>query len=58
MCVCLPYMNIPVQVVGLRDVFGKADIPSEVLVDDNNIVLLLPEFVVPKNIKSIVYNLV
>lgn len=45
---CLSCMNIPVQVVGLRDVFGKADIPSEVLIDNNNIVQLLPEFVVPK----------
>lgn len=44
-------MNIPVQVVGLRYVFGKADVPSEVLIDNNNIVMLLPEFVVPKNIK-------
>lgn len=48
---CLSCMNIPVQVVWLRDVFGKADVPSEVLVDNNNIVQLLPEFVVPKTLK-------
>lgn len=38
----------PVEVVGLGQVFGEADVPREVLVNYNVVVVLQPDFVVPK----------
>lgn len=37
----------PIKVVGLRQMFREADFPWEVLIDDNIVVLLQAQFIVP-----------
>lgn len=44
----LSQIESPVEVVGLWQMFRETDFPREVLVDDNIIVLLQPQFIVPE----------
>lgn len=47
MHVCVRKEKSPVEVVGLRQMFREADFPREVLIDDNIVVLLQAQFIVP-----------